>query len=115
MALCCPEIRMIGEKDTHQTAPGVLFRVAQTGTDFPIHVLPLPRARAYQHDCHGRIRNELIADSLANGFCLDVTVVYVAVFDRFVHNIVSHHALTNQGFVLLIVVVKLMKTLCLFV
>lgn len=68
-------------------------------------MLPLPGARAYQHGGHRCIRNEIVADFLANGLCFDVEVIYIAVIDGFVHNIVSHRS--DEFFlVFLVVVVK---------
>lgn len=59
-----PAVRMIGQKNTQQPAPWIHRRVSQTRANLPVHVFPLPRATAYQHDRDRYLGNVVLLDSL---------------------------------------------------
>ena len=53
-------------------------------------MLALPCAWAYQHNCDRRVTNEAIPYVLTDCLCGKIVVVYVAFFNRLVHDIVPH-------------------------
>lgn len=63
-------------------------------SDFPIHMLALPSARAYQYDRDRCIPNETITYALADRIHLS-GVVYVTISDGTVYYIAVHHRCEN--------------------
>ena len=85
---------MIGKGDAQQSTTSIPLGIPETGSDFPIHMLALPSARAYQYDRDRCIPNETITYALADRIHLS-GVVYVTISDGTVYYIAVHHRCEN--------------------
>lgn len=82
--------------DAEQTASGVVVRVAQARTDFPVDVLALPCAPAAEHHRHRRIGDEAVADVGPDGVHPERRVD-VAVVDGLVDDVASEILLEDAS------------------
>ncbi len=80
-----PEVGVTRQQNADQSAPRVFPRVAQTRTDLPVHVSPLPRTPTHQHHGHGRARDEIVPDPASHRVHLhagvDVAITHRPIYE----------------------------------
>ena len=91
IVLCFVMVRMGRQQNSQEATSRVHVGIAQRSSDFPVHVLALPSARANQHYCYGGLGNMLPPDSPQRIRCGWAVVRNVANVDRPIHNLVNHH------------------------